>query len=57
MSGPGWSSFLIGVWPDRHGVTSNQFENKNYGEYPDFLTRIEQVRPELNTYAVADWVG
>jgi len=56
VSGPGWSSFLIGVWPDKHGVTNNQFENKNYGPYPDFLTRIEQVRPELNTYAVADWL-
>jgi len=56
VSGPGWSSFLIGVWPDKHGVTDNEFGGKNYTEYPDFLTRIEQVRPELNTYAVADWL-
>jgi predicted AlkP superfamily pyrophosphatase or phosphodiesterase len=56
VSGPGWSSFLIGVWPEKHGVTNNEFENKNYEQYPDFLTRIEQVRPDLNTFAVADWL-
>lgn len=56
VSGPGWSSFLIGVWPEKHGVTDNEFTGKRYGEFPDFLTRIEQVRPELSTYAVADWL-
>jgi predicted AlkP superfamily pyrophosphatase or phosphodiesterase len=56
VSGPGWSSFLIGVWSDKHGVTDNSFEGENYAEYPDFLTRIEQVRPELSTFAVADWL-
>ncbi len=56
VSGPGWSSMLIGVWPEKHGVTNNDFENKNYDEYPDFLTRIESLRPELNTFAVADWL-
>jgi len=56
VSGPGWSSMLTGVWPEKHGVTNNDFENKHYDEYPDFLTRIESVRPELNTFAVADWL-
>lgn len=55
VSGPGWSSFLNGVWPDKHGVTNNDFTGKRYDLYPDFLTRIEIVRPELNTFAVADW--
>lgn len=56
VSGPGWSSLLIGVWPEKHGVTGNDFEGKRYDAYPDFLTRIEQVRPELNTVAVVDWL-
>lgn len=56
VSGPGWSSFLTGVWPDKHGVTDNDFTGKRYEEFPDFLTRIEQVRPQLNTFAVADWL-
>jgi len=55
VSGPGWSSMLNGVWPDKHGVTGNNFENDRFETYPDFLTRIEQIRPELETFAVMDW--
>ena len=47
---------LNGTWPDKHGVTNNDFTGKRYDLYPDFLTRIEQVRPELGTFAVADWL-
>ncbi len=56
VSGPGWSSLLIGVWPDKHGVTSNDLTGNGYARYPDFLTRIELARPELRTFAVADWL-
>jgi arylsulfatase A-like enzyme len=56
VSGPGWSSLLTGVWPSKHGVTNNEFNGKRYGQYPDFLTRIEQVQPELNTFAAVDWL-
>lgn len=56
VSGPGWSSFLTGVWPDKHGVTDNEFVGRRYDAFPDFLTRIEQERPELNTFAVSDWL-
>lgn len=57
LSGPGWTSMLTGVWREKHGITSNQFPFPDHrlAEYPDFLTRIERVRPELNTFAVADW--
>ncbi len=56
VSGPGWSSMLTGVWPDKHGVTSNDFSGSRYERFPDFLTRIESLRPELRTFAVADWM-
>jgi predicted AlkP superfamily pyrophosphatase or phosphodiesterase len=56
VSGPGWSSMLIGVWPEKHGVLNNNFRTNRYGEFPDFLTRIEQTRPELSTFVVADWM-
>ncbi len=36
VSGPGWSSLLIGVWPDKHGVTDNTFAGERYDAYPDF---------------------
>lgn len=55
VSGPGWSSLLIGVWPDKHGVTSNDFTSNAYAQHPDFLTRLEQVDSTVNTFAVVDW--
>ncbi|MER6444673.1 alkaline phosphatase family protein [Streptomyces venezuelae] len=54
-SGPGWATIATGVWPDKHGVKDNSFTGKNYTAHPDFLTRIENARPALNTYAAADW--
>jgi len=55
VSGPGWSSMLIGVWSDKHLVTGNNFEGNAYSVYPDFLTRLEHVDPAFNTFAVVDW--
>lgn len=55
VSGPGWSSMLTGVWADKHGVLGNDFAANAYARYPDFLTRIEQIQPELATLAVLDW--
>ncbi|MFF4328616.1 alkaline phosphatase family protein [Streptomyces sp. NPDC001591] len=54
-SGPGWSTIATGVWPDKHGVKDNTFTGKNYTAHPDFLTRAENAKPALNTYAAADW--
>ncbi|GAA3395278.1 alkaline phosphatase family protein [Streptomyces roseoviridis] len=54
-SGPGWSTVSTGVWPDKHGVRDNTFTGRNYGQYPGFLARLNQVRPELSLYAAVDW--
>ncbi|OUD02534.1 phosphodiesterase [Streptomyces swartbergensis] len=54
-SGPGWSSVLTGVWPDRHGVTGNDFLGADYTRYPDFLSRAATARPALRTAAVVSW--
>ncbi|MYH53693.1 MAG: hypothetical protein F4139_12260 [Gemmatimonadetes bacterium] len=56
VSGPSWSSMLTGVWPGKHGVTNNNFTGRNYAQYPSFLTRVEQTRPELATFAALDWL-
>lgn len=56
VSGPCWSSMLIGVGPEKHGVLNNDFSTNRYDDYPDFLTRIEMVRPELGTFAAVDWL-
>jgi len=55
VSGPGWSSMVIGARTDKHLVDDNDFAGNDYATYPDFLTRIERERPELNTLAVTDW--
>ena len=55
VSGPSWSSMLIGVWPEKHGVHGNDFSDNEYDDFPDFLTRLEQVDPEFRTYAIVDW--
>ena len=56
VSGPSWSSMLTGVWPGKHGVTNNNFTGRNYAQYPSFLTRVEQTRPELATFTALDWL-
>ena len=55
VSGPDWSSMLTGVWPEKHGVHSNNFEGNQYVTWPDFLTRLEQIDSSLATYAALDW--
>jgi hypothetical protein len=55
VSGPSWSSIATGVWPDKHRVFGNDFRDHNLAAYPDFLTRLEQARPALRTYAISDW--
>ena len=56
VSGPSWSSMLTGVWPEKHGVTDNNFSGRDYDTWPGFLTRAKQERPELATFAAVDWL-
>lgn len=55
LSGPGWSTNATGVWPDKHGVTSNDFPVNELDTFPDFLSRLEAAKPELASYAATDW--
>ncbi len=56
VSGPAWSSMLTGVWPEKHGVTNNDYTDRNFGPYPDFLTRLELINPSYSTFAAIDWL-
>ena len=56
VSGPSWSSMLTGVWPEKHGVTNNNFTGRDYDRWPSFLTRVERERPNLITFAALDWL-
>ncbi|WP_285584767.1 alkaline phosphatase family protein [Herbidospora sp. NBRC 101105] len=55
LSGPAWSTILTGVNPEKHGVRDNTFAGRQYTRYPDFLTRLERLRPDLDTLAVTLW--
>ncbi|TWT95748.1 alkaline phosphatase family protein [Neorhodopirellula pilleata] len=54
-SGPGWSSFLTGVWADKHGVNDNTFQGKNYKAFPHFFRLIKDRWPEARTGSFVDW--
>ena len=56
VSGPSWSSMLTGVWPEKHGVTNNNFTGRDYDTWPSFLIRAERERPELSTFVALDWL-
>lgn len=56
VSGPGWSSFLCGVWMDRHGVKDNSFKGAHYDQYPHFFKRLREAKPDVFTAHIADWM-
>ncbi|MFI9596589.1 hypothetical protein [Nonomuraea sp. NPDC052265] len=56
-SGPGWSTIATGVRHDLHGVKDNTLAGKHYDQYPDFLTRLENVNAGSSTYAALDVAG
>ncbi|MFJ7493678.1 alkaline phosphatase family protein [Streptomyces sp. NPDC097727] len=55
VSGAGWSSVATGVWPDKHQVKDNNFTAPNYGQYPDYATRLETADPATSTLVVGTW--
>jgi hypothetical protein len=55
VSGAGWSSIATGVWPDKHNVKDNNFTDPNYGQYPDYATRLETADPTTSTLVVGTW--
>jgi hypothetical protein len=46
---------MTGVQPERHKVFSNNLSNYKSSQYPDFLTRIEQVNTAFSTFSITDW--
>ncbi|MFD5249136.1 alkaline phosphatase family protein [Amycolatopsis sp. NPDC058340] len=55
VSGPGWSTILTGVWPDKHKVKDNSFAGNDLVSHPSWLARAETANPALDTYAAVDW--
>ena len=55
ISGPGWSSYLTGVWADKHGAHDNSFEGKMFAQYPHFFARLKQQFPGARTASFVNW--
>ena len=55
VSGPGWSSFLTGVWADKHGIQDNSFKGKQVDQFPHFFARIRQHFPNAKMGSFVDW--
>ncbi|MCX5339688.1 alkaline phosphatase family protein [Streptomyces atratus] len=55
VSGAGWSSIATGAWPDKHNVKDNNFTAPDYGQYPDYATRLETADPATSTLVVGTW--
>ncbi len=54
-SGPSWSDMLTGVWEEKHGVTNNSYTGSNYNDYPYFVTRVKEYRPDLKAVQITSW--
>ena len=55
VSGPGWSTLLHGVFPAKHGVTSNDFSDLDYGMYHDLFYYMRQANPDYSLATVTSW--
>ena len=55
VSGPGWSSMIMGVWYDKHGVSDNSFAGSNFDQYPPFNVLLEEYGEEFHTASFIMW--
>lgn len=57
-SAPNWTSILTGVWPDDHGIQSNQwwwFRWNRRLTHPTLFTVLKKQKPNAFTSAVYEW--
>lgn len=57
-SAPNWASILTGVYPDEHGIHSNQwwwFRFKRTLGQPTLFTALKNKQPESKTVALYEW--
>ncbi|MFA6059179.1 MAG: alkaline phosphatase family protein [Taibaiella sp.] len=54
-SGASWSDMMTGVWESKHRVTNNSYANADYNNYPYFIKRAKECRPDLKAIQVITW--
>jgi predicted AlkP superfamily pyrophosphatase or phosphodiesterase len=67
VSSPNWASMIMGAGPERHGVTSNEWEIDKYsiapectgpdGRFPTMFGRLHDRSPAVASVVVHDWKG
>ncbi|MBO68134.1 MAG: hypothetical protein CL398_07465 [Acidiferrobacteraceae bacterium] len=55
ISGSGHSSYLTGVWRDKHNIHNNNFSNSNYEEYPHWFHHLKSANLGKYTAAYHNW--
>lgn len=55
VSGPCWSSMLTGVWPAKHHVQSNQFEQPQLDKFPHFFRYLKSIHSKAITASIVYW--
>lgn len=56
VSVPGWSTLLHGVFPAKHGLLDNSFDQQdNFIQFPDMFSRIREVYPDYNLCSITNW--
>ena len=55
VSGPGWSTILCGVWPDKHRSVDNRFLITDYERYPSLFTLAKRAQPAIRTAYFGNW--
>ncbi len=55
FSGPSWSSILNGVHREGHGVDSNDYVGHDFTAHPNFLRRLKDFSPAIETAAFVTW--
>ena len=55
VSGPGWSTVLCGVWPDKHRSVDNRFLVTDYERYPSLFTLAKRAQPAIRTAYFGNW--
>ena len=55
VSGPGWSTVLCGVWPDKHRSVDNRFLITDYERFPSLFTLAKRARPDIRTAYFGNW--
>ena len=67
VSSPNWASILMGAGPERHGITSNEWERNKFqipptcmdsdDIFPTIVGVMRQQRPQAKIAIIHDWNG